>query len=279
LVNVGAIIQARSNSARLKNKVLLPLPFNGAKTILNHIIDRISLCNEIKKIIIATTSNIEDDIIEKKSIADNVDFFRGSENNVLERFYFAAKKFNLDIIIRLTADNPCIDPLIITQVLSQHINKKADYTDSNGLPLGMNVEVISFEALEKSFLNAKELYELEHVTPYIYKRTDVFKIQTINFNINPKLSDLRFTIDYPSDYAFSSLIFDKLYEKNNCFGLSEIEVLLREFPWLKYINTNNYQKKSFNSIDEEIDAAMGCLNDMDLKNASNILSRIYHETK
>jgi len=279
LVNVGAVIQARSNSTRLKNKVLLPLPFNGTKTILNHIIDRISLCNEIKKIIIATTTNVEDDIIEKISVADGVDIFRGSENNVLERFYLAAKKFNIDIIVRLTADNPFIDPSFVTDVLYKHINMKADYTGSDGLPLGMNIEVISFGALEKAFFDAKKPYELEHVTPYIYKRIDAFKIQTVNFDVSPILSDLRFTIDYPSDYAFSSLIFDKIYEINNCFGLPEIELLFIEFPWLKEISSSNYQKKSFKSIHEEFETAIECLNKMDLKNASSLLDRFYHETK
>ncbi len=279
MVNVGAVIQARSNSTRLKNKVLLPLPFNGTKTILNHIIDRISLCNEIKKIIIATTTNVEDDIIEKISVADGVDIFRGSENNVLERFYLAAKKFNIDIIVRLTADNPFIDPSFVTDVLYKHINMKADYTGSDGLPLGMNIEVISFGALEKAFFDAKKPYELEHVTPYIYKRIDAFKIQTVNFDVSPILSDLRFTIDYPSDYAFSSLIFDKIYEINNCFGLPEIELLFIEFPWLKEISSSNYQKKSFKSIHEEFETAIECLNKMDLKNASSLLDRFYHETK
>jgi len=169
-MKIAAIIQARTFSTRLPGKVLKELPYASSITCLEQVIRRLKKSKKLNDIIIATTKEKTDNEIVDIAKKEDVKYFRGSKENVLSRYYFAAKENNIDLIVRITSDCPCIDADITDLTIDKHINKMADYT-SNSLtrtcPHGLNVEVFKFNALEKAYKNAIKDYEKEHVTPYI----------------------------------------------------------------------------------------------------------------
>ena len=253
-MKIGAIIQARMSSSRLKNKVLKPLPFGSEITVLQQVIRRISSSKMIDQVIVATSQHPEDELIVNVAELENIHYFRGDLDNVLDRFYKTALKYELDLIIRVTSDNPCIDAQILDKVIKNHIDLNVDYTSTsliNSFPVGIGCEVINFEALEKSFYNASETYEKEHVTPYIYK-TNPSEFKINKYFENDDYSDLRLTLDTPQDYALLCCVYDNLYEKNNFFSLSDILELFNRKPWIKSINEDILQKKVCNNLEEEL---------------------------
>lgn len=267
-MKTGAVIQARMQSTRLPGKVLMPLPFPSGQTILRHIIERCNSTKRVDDVIIATSVNPENDAIADLTGLGDCKVFRGSEENVLERFYLCCEQNKIDVVIRLTADNPCIDPVLLDQMVEHHIANRNDYTKSTGLPIGMNFEIISFSALKRSFSEATTEDEKEHVTPYIIKNPSRFKTEIVPYET--LLSSLRLTVDYPSDYALMSLVFSQLADKP-FFGLKEIEQVFQDNPWLRDINSGNFQKKTFASIEEELYAASEQLDILEMFRASAII--------
>lgn len=272
-MKISCIIQARTGSTRLKDKILMSLPFNSENTVLDNIIKRLKKSKFINKIIIASTTNENDKILEKTAEKNKIDVFFGSEENVLERFYLAAKKFESDILIRITGDCPCIDYKIIDKMIEYHIEKKSDYT-TNALkrtfPHGLDVEIFNFNILEEAYKNANQLYELEHVTPYIYK-TNPDKFNINHYILNENYSNIRITLDTKEDYNLLCLVYDYLYEKNNYFGLNEIINLFKEKNFLYNINLDIVQKKLCKNIKEEYEEGIKILERQDLKELTNWL--------
>lgn len=272
-MKIGAIIQARMSSSRLHNKVLKSLPYGSEISVLQQVIRRVSNSNLIDEVIVSTSNHPEDEMIVNVAKLEGVSYFRGDLNNVLDRFYNTAIKFDLDLIVRVTSDNPCIDSQILDKVIKNHLELDVDYTSTaliNSFPIGIGCEVINFEALEKSYLNASENYEKEHVTPYIYKTNPTeFKIN--KYFENKDFSDLRITLDTPQDYAVLCLIFDKLYEKNNLFTLKDILDLYDKNPWIKSINNDIIQKKVCNSLEEELLEAIHLCEVQDLNKAKQFI--------
>ena len=195
---IGCIIQARVGSTRLPGKVIKEI--DGVNTVLDYVINQVKFSKKIEKIIVATTDLIEDEVICKNLSLLKIEFFRGSSEDVLDRYYHCAKKFSIDNIVRVTADNPLIDPNIIDLVIDEYENNKCDYA-SNTLhrtfPYGTEVEVFSFKSLEKAWNNAKKPSEREHVTPFIYDLQNRFIL--INKEFQEDLSHLRYTIDRIED--------------------------------------------------------------------------------
>ncbi len=256
-MKTGAIIQARTSSSRLPGKVLHELPYGSGITVLEQVIRRLKKSEQIKKIIVATTVNKEDDKIIEISEKEKVNNFRGSENDVLSRYYHSAKENSLDIIVRITSDCPCLDPQIVDSIIDRHIKNNADYTSNTlkrSYPHGLDVEVFNFEGLEQSFNEAKEDFEREHVTPYIY-RLGKFKIQNIEAPEKLKRSDIRITLDTKEDYALLCNVYDYLFRKNTFFDVKDIVNLFKKKPWLKMINRNVLQKKILNSLEDELSEA------------------------
>jgi len=266
-MKVGAIVQARCGSSRLQKKVLLKLPFSSNTTVLEHIIRRVSQSELIEQLIIATTNNQEDDQIAN-FFPQNL--FRGDESHVLSRYYLAAKENQIDVIVRITGDNPCINATNIDTTVRNHISKKYDYSKTSGLPLGTNIEVISFSALEIAYFDAKDTYEIEHVTPYILRRPEKFKIGVLPINVSNSLKDLRLTLDYPSDYAMLNIIFS--YFDNKIFSIAELEDFMESNSWVKEIN-RNYQKQHYSNEYQELEVALNMLEQAELKTATNIVRR------
>ena len=158
-MKIGAIIQARTSSSRFPKKVLQPLPYGSDTCVLQQDIRRVKKSKMLDEVIIATTVNQEDDEIVDVAIKENTPYFRGSLDDVLERYYKASLEFDLDIIVRITSDCPCADWEIIDKVIESHLNSKADYTSNSlieSFPRGIDCEVLNFNILEKAFFNANE---------------------------------------------------------------------------------------------------------------------------
>lgn len=151
---VGAIIQARCNSTRLEKKVLRKMPHGLGVSIIEQIIHRISKCSDINEVIVATSVENDDDEIVSLCKSKNIACFRGSKNNVLERFYEASRYFGLHHIVRLTADNPFFDHSVLSACINYHLVNRCDYTKTCYYPLGTNVETFTSEALEIAYNNA-----------------------------------------------------------------------------------------------------------------------------
>lgn len=240
---VGAIIQARTNSTRLPGKVLLPLPHNSGITVLQQIIRRVRAAAGIDEIILATTERDDDNIIEEIAAKERVKVFRGSENDVLDRYFQAARNNNLNLIVRITGDCPCIDPRVIEQAVSRFQSSSFDYvsnTIERTYPRGLDVEVLSMEALEKAHRKACKPYEREHVTPFIYLSPDSFKCCNIAAPDGENNSGIRVTLDTKEDYMLLCSIYDAFPDFD--FGTEDIVALFQDKPWLSLINGNISQK-------------------------------------
>ena len=274
-MKIGAIIQARTTSTRFPQKILKDLPYGSGITILEQVIRRLKKSNFLDEIIVATTTNPSDDAIVEISKKENVKFFRGSENNVLERYYQCAKENKIDVVVRITSDCPCVDWNIVDTAIERHLQTNADYTSNTierTFPHGLDVEVIAFKALEKAYFDASEEFEKEHVTPYIYA-TNKKKFKIVSFTAPDYLTapDIRITIDTEEDYALLCAVFDFLYPKNNFFQVLDIINLFKEKPWLKLINKKVMQKKILLSLKEEIEEAKKLLELQELKRVKKLL--------
>lgn len=280
-MKIGAIIQARCSSTRLPKKILRELPCGSGITVLEQVIRRLKRSNQVNEIIIATTLTPEDDLITDIARKEDVRLFRGSVDNVLERFYLAAEINNLDVIVRVTSDCPCIDPEIVDLVVEEHIKNSFDYTSNvpGGFPRGLDVEVFSFQSLKKAFAESKEKFEMEHVTPYIYhSKPEQFQIGEIQANEDiSKISDIRITLDTVEDYALLCVIFDYLYSKDEFFNTNHLISLFEMKPWLKLINSNIRQKQHFENLKDEIIVSMKLLDLQELNNAKKILEDYINE--
>jgi len=231
----AAIIQARTGSSRLPNKVFKPL---CGKPLIWHVVNRLKSSKKIQKIILATTQNKNDDVLENWANENDVNCFRGNENNVLDRYYQAALYFNVDTIVRITADDPFKDAEIIDQVIQLFTDEKLDFANNivpPTFPEGLDTEVFSFLALEKAWKEAVDPYEKEHVTQYFYRHPDLFSQKSIQNKIN--LSYLRWTIDTLEDFNMAETVYNKLFTVKEVFGMQDILCLLKDEPEIAQINS------------------------------------------
>ena len=195
---IGCIAQARMGSSRLPDKTLMKL--DKKNTVLDFVINQLLHSKAIDKIVIATTNLKEDDVIENLVKNLKVDCFRGNPNDVLDRYYQCAKKYSFKTIVRITCDCPLIDPNIVDLVVDKYKNQKCDFATNTiyrTFPYGTEVEVFSFETLEKTWKNAKMPSEREHVTPFIRDPQNGFKLT--NTEYQKDLSHLRYTVDRVED--------------------------------------------------------------------------------
>jgi len=229
---IGCIIQARMGSTRLPGKVLKPLV---DKTLLGHILTRLKQSQYIDKIIVATSENVEDSRIVDECKKYSVDCFIGSNADVLARFFRAACLYNLTDIVRICADNPLVDwEIIDKQILVYNKNQYDIVATGSHIPLGLGGEIFSFEKLEKAYNNAKEDYQREHVTPYIYENYE----KILRYQINNDYSKYRFTLDTPEDWSLISKIYDILYKGTHDFTLNEVIKVMNDKHQLYEINKN-----------------------------------------
>jgi spore coat polysaccharide biosynthesis protein SpsF len=245
-----AILQARLSSRRLPGKVLKPLL--GKPMILRQV-ERLSRAEKIDELVVATSVEVSDDPIEALCIEHNINCFRGSLDDVLDRYYQATKAWNPEYIVRLTADCPLADPSVIDDVISFYLAGDFDYA-SNALPPtypdGLDIEVFKFSCLEQAWQEARLSSEREHATPYIYNNPLKFKLG--NYENTSDLSHFRWTVDEPEDFEFVTKVYEKLYPNNPEFSMNDILTLIHNEPELidinnMYARNEGYQK----SLDED----------------------------
>jgi spore coat polysaccharide biosynthesis protein SpsF (cytidylyltransferase family) len=251
---VVAIIQARMGSTRLPGKVLLKIQ---GKPILWHIVNRLKFSKYINNIVISTSTSRSDDKIELFAKGNNIDFFRGSENDVLDRVYKTALKFSADTILRITGDCPCVDPFLIDNLIKMFETQKYDYVaiatgagvinvKENKFPDGLDAEYFSFETLKNTWENAKSPIDREHVTPYMWKVKGRFRNGTL-YSKND-YSNIRLTLDHKEDLNLIKKIYDALYEKDRCFNLKDIIKLIESNPNLVEMNKKFIGKEKYEEI-------------------------------
>ena len=220
-MKVLAIIQARTGSTRLPNKVLIKIQ---EKPILHLIIEFLKFCKLIDKIVVATTDLHEDDKIEYLCRELKIDCFRGSPTDVLKRYYDCAKMYNGELIIRITADDPLLDPEIVDQVIRTCIKTKCDFASTsigNKFPIGYFIEAVTFSTLEKLYRTQNDPLTREHVTYYIKQNLNSFNVQQINPPSGLSRPTWRLTLDYSEDLLLFSKIFDLLYKQNSFINYSD----------------------------------------------------------
>lgn len=197
-MTVGIIIQARMGSTRLPGKVLKPI---AGRALLDHVLSRLSLLKHPAKAVVATSDQPQDDVIAQHCQTRDVTVFRGSEDDVLNRYYQCARENGFEHVVRLTADNPFTDIEELQRLIAQHLAQHNDYTHSFGsLPLGAGAEIFAFAALERSAREGHAPNHREHVNEYIQENPEVFRIGALEIPVTKRHPDLRLTVDTEDDY-------------------------------------------------------------------------------
>jgi len=269
------------SSRRLPGKVLKELPFGSGISVLEHVVRRLKKCSSVDNVVIATSTNKDDDLIITAARNMGMESYRGSLDNVLDRFYQTASLFSFDQIIRITSDCPCIDPVIVDKLVEYHLKNQADFTSTaieRTFPVGMDAGIIRYEALKEACENAQHDYEKEHVTAYFYKSfPERYKVQVLKAEEKYNYPDIRITLDTPEDYILLCVVYDCLYSKNPEFGLQEIIDLFQEKPWIKTINHNVQQKQMHTDLNGELNEVIEYCKKQDLQRILNLLEKLKNE--
>jgi len=243
---ITAIIQARMSSTRLPGKILKNIE---GEPLLNYVIKQTLASRYIKNVIIATTDSNDENIIVDLCKKNKIQVFRGSKQDLLDRYYKCALKYGCDPIIRITSDCPLIDPEIIDKIIEEFITNNYDYVSNNlkfvngkwenstcNFPQGMTVEVSNFKTLETAWIHAKKLSEREHVFPYIQFNPKIFKIQNVTYFED--LSNIRCTVDRKEDLEFVQEIYKRIPKNINYVRIKDIKEIINKNPELLDINSH-----------------------------------------
>lgn len=235
---IVAIIQARMGSTRLPGKVLLNIL---DRPVLWHLVNRLRRAGSIDEIVVATSTSRGDDTIHKFCIENKINVFRGNESDVLDRFYQAAKRFDADLVIRLTGDCPIIDPEVVEELIHYFLEGHYDHcgvatgagvaqNDTWGrFPDGLDAEIFRMEVLTTAASEATSALHREHVTPFIWQQPDRFKTGSL-FCKEGDYRELRLTLDNIEDFNLISWIYSKLWPGRSDFSINEVIELLRQHP-------------------------------------------------
>ena len=235
--SVNAIIQARCGSSRFPNKVFAEI---DGKPLIWHVVDRLRYSELLDETIMATTTNTKDNESERWCDSNSVKLYRGSEEDVLNRYYMASKEYPSDIVVRITADDPFKEPKVIDRVIKKLIEEDLDLVTNNfppSFPEGLDCEAFTFKTLSIMENEAKDGFEREHVTQFVYRNSERFKIG--NVVSNQQLSSYRWTIDNTEDYDMVKMIYQK--RENGRVGIllmDEILSILGENPEISEINSD-----------------------------------------
>ena len=251
---VVAIIQARMGSSRLPGKVLLDI---AGEAMLARVVKRCQRALSVDLVVVATSDEPADDAVERFCLEQDYLFFRGSLHDVLDRYYRAARRFEAAIVVRVTADCPLIDPVVIDQVVDALFGGQPapqwDFTANRlpppwkrSYPIGLDVEVCTFTALEQAWKEAKEAHQREHVMPYLYEQEGRFRVLVLDHI--PDFGHLRWTVDTPEDLALVRQIYAHFSGKDDFSWLEVIDLFHRE-PELAEINAS-VTPKLVDEVDE-----------------------------
>lgn len=241
-IKTAAIIQARMGSTRLPGKVLKDI---AGKPMIWHLINRLKFSKKIDEIILVIPDNRQNNILEKFAKENKVKYFRGSEEDVLSRYFKAAEEFKCDRVVRITSDCPLIDPKIVDLVVERHLKIGADFTANflegkktksleRTYPKGLELEIFNFAVLKEANELAKKQYQREHVDPYIFEHPEIFKTAVVKNSEN--LSYFRWAVDEIKDLELVRKIYKRLYKKDKIFLMEDVVNLFKEYPKLHEIN-------------------------------------------
>lgn len=238
-----AILQARVSSTRLPGKVLKPLL--GIPMLLRQI-ERINRASLIDRLIVATSENISDDPIEEMCRSNGIPCYRGNLDDVLDRYYRAAKEFKPEHVVRLTGDCPLIDSRVLDRVISFYLEGGYDYASNTIAPTfpdGLDVEVFRFSCLEEAWREAALPSQREHVTPFMHQQPNRFR--TGCFRQEQDLSHMRWTVDEPEDFEFVTQVYEALYPVNPAFTMEDVLCLEARRPELMAINAQFQRNEGY----------------------------------
>ena len=237
---VVIVIQARMSSSRLPGKVMLPVL---GESLLFRMVERLQMIKTPAQLVIATSPEAADDIIETEAEKIGIPCYRGSLINLLDRHYQAAKMFDANVVLKIPSDCPLIDPRFVDDALGFFFEHRGEYDYVSNLhpatyPDGNDVEIMTMECLEKTWHEATRPLELEHTTPYIWENPDLFKTANVAWQTGLDYSmSHRFTIDYPADYEFIKTVFEYLYPVKKDFSCADILELLENKPEIYGVNS------------------------------------------
>ena len=239
-MKVIALIQARMGSARLPGKVLADV---AGRPMLERVCDRVARAARVDQLLVATTNDPDDRAIVAECDRLDVAWFRGSEQDVLDRYHRAATACGADAVVRITADCPLIDPDVIDRVVYAFLQRRPDYA-SNTLrrtwPRGLDTEVITAAALARASREATEPYQRIHVTPYIYRHPESFRLLSVTGSED--CGDQRWTVDTPADIEFVRAVYRRLGH-DETFSWFDVRQLLAREPALAELNRHVRQKQ------------------------------------
>ncbi|MGP1991712.1 cytidylyltransferase domain-containing protein [Zobellia laminariae] len=265
------IIQARMQSSRLPGKVLIPLPLWGDKQLLMWVIEELRKSKHYGKIVLATSKNKENDLLEDFCSKNSIACFRGEEDDVLSRFTSILKDVYYNTVVRLTADNPIIDINTLDKTISYHQAQGNDYTNTDTLPTGMNFEVVKAQSLLEITNQALTLSDREHVTLFI-RNNKKYKKGVFNPTVSSFFKTLRLTVDYASDLLVTSSLL-QFGQKHQLRGLELVQAVYTKAPYLFEANKNNIQKRQFKDAKMEVDFAIQILQKYELHTSASILEK------
>jgi len=242
-IKTVAIIEARMTSTRLPGKIMLQIL---GKPMLELLIERLKRATMLDQIIVATTNNLTDDVVESLTQKLGIGCFRGSEEDVLSRVLGAAHAFNAGVIVEITGDCPLIDPIVVDRVIRTYNEKRFAYVSNNlkrTYPRGLDTQVFSTKVLEEVASRTQDPIDHEHVSLYIYEHPETFTLFNVESDLLKKYWDIRLTVDTEEDFQLIKAIFEVLYPQNPGFTIGDIIDLLEKNKDLLDINKNIHQKK------------------------------------
>jgi spore coat polysaccharide biosynthesis protein SpsF len=244
-MNINAIVATRMTSSRLPGKVLKEL---AGQPALIRLIERLKRSKYLQNVVIATTTNVQDDIVVQTAKEQDVLCFRGSEEDVLLRTVMAAESTNTQLIVQVTSDCPLIDAETIDNAIERMLERPyLDYVGNHLVrtyPLGFSVEVFRTSALREVEQTTNDPADREHVSLYIYEHPELFKLSNVEAPDFLRHPEYRLTLDTQEDYTLIKYIYESLYPVKPDFNLYDITRFLKKFPQLLHINQSIQQKKA-----------------------------------
>lgn len=247
-LKVVATIQARMGSTRLRQKALMKIK---GKTLIEWIAYRLSFCKEVDQVVLSTVDNKENDPLADLAEKIGLEYFRGSENDLISRLHKTAKKFSADAIVRITGDCPLVDPTIVDRLIREFRNKPQALDHITNIfpptyPDGMDVEVMPASTLQRLDKEVKDPLYRDWITVTIMENPNKYKI--LNVPYQRDLHYLRLTVDYPEDFELTEIIFKKLHKEGEIFIMEDILGLFKREPALIKINEKRVDKKIVDNI-------------------------------
>jgi len=239
-----AVIQTRMTSTRLPGKVLMDIE---GKPMLQRVVERVTACSEIDGVVVATTTNLEDDPVVELCKKLGYSFYRGNEADVLGRHIEAAEEFEGDLIVRICSDSPLIDPKLSAEMIAQYKKRRDRYAmgiinATSSYPFGCNTQVFSLETLKRIDPLATKDYERSHVTIYMEERPEEYPIFELK-HPTENHSDIRVTVDTPEDMEFARQLYRRFNRLSRDFTWRDIVEVVKKEPHLRKINQNVKQKE------------------------------------